>query len=57
MTKKELINRLELSNMALRIISTKLDYMTKPYTFSIGDTSYTITRKNNDYQIAEGGKQ
>lgn len=57
MTKKELIKQLNLTNIALRIVSAKLDYITKPYSFSIGDRHYTITKNGNDYQIAEEAKQ
>lgn len=53
MTKQDIINRLKLSNIALRIISTKLDHITKPYSFFIGDRHYTITKNGNDYQMEE----
>jgi hypothetical protein len=53
MTKQDIINRLKLSNIALRIISAKLDYITEPYSFFIGDRHYTITKSGNDYQLEE----
>ena len=53
MTKQEVLKAIGVTgNMALAIISTKLDYVKrKPYTFTIGDKKYSVSKDKSGYVL------
>ena len=60
MTREELrnmINNLPMSNIGKRIVNAQIDYMSKTLEFSTAEKHYTVTQKNNNYQIAEEARQ